>query len=697
MANTVNLLSKLNVKASSGIIFGNGADFPLIPSIGQLAFVNKVLYIYSDVNGVPAWFPLLNADVPTYTHTQGLESLTWTITHGLDSEDLMYFVYDELNNVIYPNSIEFISTNQFNISFTESIKGKCLVFSGDLKIVGTSGVADIDGLQDELDAKADITHDHDIRYYTQAQVDTKIESPNHSIVPSIDNTYSLGSPTSAWKDLYVGPGSLYVNGQKVIEDNSGTITIGADLDQNIQVKTGGGGDIEFYPSGTGAIEFKGNISVQSGKVITTNDGQPVKFANGIDLDGNEVTNIDFSTSGLVAESTKGQANGVASLDASGLVPPAQLPSYVDDVVEISTFAMLPVPGDVGKIYVVLENNKIYRWTGSSHIEISATAGTADAATQLATARTIGLSGDVTGSVSFDGTSNVTITTTVTDDSHDHVISNVDGLQTALDNKLAANSNAVSATKLNTARTIGGVSFDGTANISLPGVNIEGNQNTSGNAFTATTATNLSREIVAGIGLTGGGLLNMNRTLNVTYGTVAGTACEGNDSRLSDARTPTAHNHTIANVTNLQTELDGKSNTTHNHDAAYLGITAKAADSDKLDGLNSSTSATVDTIAVRNASGNIYANAFYGDGSNLTGIQGGSIVDQFDSLSTSSIGYDVNGNIDSIIYVTGNKQVINYSGDNVSSVQFYDTDGTTLLKTQSFAYNVDGNVTSITWS
>ena len=50
-------------------------------------------------------------------------------------------------------------------------------------------------------------------------------------------------------------------------------------------------------------------------------------------------------------------------------------------------------------------------------------------------------------------------------------------------------NATTATALATARTIGGVSFDGSANINLPGVNASGNQNTSGNATTATTATN----------------------------------------------------------------------------------------------------------------------------------------------------------------------------------------------------------------
>jgi len=56
------------------------------------------------------------------------------------------------------------------------------------------------------------------------------------------------------------------------------------------------------------------------------------------------------------------------------------------------------------------------------------------ATKLTTPRTISLTGDVTGSVSFDGSANVSITTTVADDSHNHVISNVDGLQAALDAK-----------------------------------------------------------------------------------------------------------------------------------------------------------------------------------------------------------------------------------------------------------------------
>ncbi|MBK6858004.1 MAG: hypothetical protein IPG97_16030 [Microthrixaceae bacterium] len=50
----------------------------------------------------------------------------------------------------------------------------------------------------------------------------------------------------------------------------------------------------------------------------------------------------------------------------------------------------------------------------------------------------------------------------------------------------------------------------------------------------------ARTITAGTGLTGGGDLSADRTLTVTYGTTAGTAAAGDDARLSDARTPTAH-------------------------------------------------------------------------------------------------------------------------------------------------------------
>ena len=54
----------------------------------------------------------------------------------------------------------------------------------------------------------------------------------------------------------------------------------------------------------------------------------------------------------------------------GKVPASQLPSFVDDVIEVANYAALPIPGATGVIYITLDTNKVYRWTGSVYVEIA---------------------------------------------------------------------------------------------------------------------------------------------------------------------------------------------------------------------------------------------------------------------------------------------------------------------------------------
>lgn len=68
--------------------------------------------------------------------------------------------------------------------------------------------------------------------------------------------------------------------------------------------------------------------------------------------------------------SKGAPNGLASLNESGIIPSAQLPSYVDDVIEVATFNNLPGTGESGKIYIVQDTNLTYRWSGTDYVEIS---------------------------------------------------------------------------------------------------------------------------------------------------------------------------------------------------------------------------------------------------------------------------------------------------------------------------------------
>lgn len=68
--------------------------------------------------------------------------------------------------------------------------------------------------------------------------------------------------------------------------------------------------------------------------------------------------------------SKGNPNGLASLNESGVIPTSQLPSYVDDVIEVATFNNLPGTGESGKIYIVQNTNLTYRWSGTGYVEIS---------------------------------------------------------------------------------------------------------------------------------------------------------------------------------------------------------------------------------------------------------------------------------------------------------------------------------------
>jgi len=116
------------------------------------------------------------------------------------------------------------------------------------------------------------------------------------IIPSVDNTYDLGSPTRMFKDIYVGPGSLYVNGQKVLQDVSGAIVVSADVDENLGLRTSGAGNIELDPTGTGNINIKGPLVMQAATNISSADGNAVTFGGAINTDtiSSKTANTDLS-------------------------------------------------------------------------------------------------------------------------------------------------------------------------------------------------------------------------------------------------------------------------------------------------------------------------------------------------------------------------------------------------------------------
>lgn len=126
-----------------------------------------------------------------------------------------------------------------------------------------------------------------------------LSAVGQDIIPDGDNTRSLGSSSKQWQDVFVGPGSLYVNGQQVVSDNSGTITVSADSNQNVSIQTSGSGDIELDPTGSGIIQIKGTLQVENGQNITDSTGGTISFGNGIAVDSitSKTTDTDLTISG----------------------------------------------------------------------------------------------------------------------------------------------------------------------------------------------------------------------------------------------------------------------------------------------------------------------------------------------------------------------------------------------------------------
>ena len=115
-----------------------------------------------------------------------------------------------------------------------------------------------------------------------------------NLVPAVTDTYSLGTPDMVWKDLYIGPGSLYLNGTKILEDNSGTITMYADAGQNLSFGATGGGSIDLN-AGTESIQMKSDMVMSVGKTITTVGGAATKFGGPIDMQGSTIDNVATPT------------------------------------------------------------------------------------------------------------------------------------------------------------------------------------------------------------------------------------------------------------------------------------------------------------------------------------------------------------------------------------------------------------------
>jgi len=135
------------------------------------------------------------------------------------------------------------------------------------------------------------------------------------ILPDVDSNgttgYDLGSTTAKWRDLYLSQGSLFINNQKVLEDDSGTIIVRADEDQSLTVKTTGTGVLALQSATT--VNLNGTLQMAAGKNITDAAGNAVSFGDKLDMNNNLVTNIGTAVAGTDAANKSYVDNAVAGV------------------------------------------------------------------------------------------------------------------------------------------------------------------------------------------------------------------------------------------------------------------------------------------------------------------------------------------------------------------------------------------------
>ena len=130
--------------------------------------------------------------------------------------------------------------------------------------------------------------------------------------------------------------------------------------------------------------FLNGVKLVNGSDYTASNGTTVVLVSGVQA-GDSVELVAYTPRGLSDGYTKTEADlRFPVLDGTGKVASQQLPSYVDDVLEYNNYAALPATGESGKIYITLNNNKVYRWSGSVYVEIVATPGSTDSVTEGST-------------------------------------------------------------------------------------------------------------------------------------------------------------------------------------------------------------------------------------------------------------------------------------------------------------------------
>ena len=204
-------------------------------------------------------------------------------------------------------------------------------------------------------------------YYTDARVDTSLASVTGNIIPSVTDTYTLGSPTHVWQDLYLGQASLYIDGTRVIgSDVTGDINITTDPNQNIHIAAG---QNVVFQSVVGATDQTFEVELDTINLGQDVGGATVTVRGTLEAPDIHVGDLELDASGI--QQTQVGQNLTLKTSGTGFV-----------YVETSDFYV----GDVNTSAVKIDENSISRF-GGGIVTIDGFTNSADMTTAINTAET----------------------------------------------------------------------------------------------------------------------------------------------------------------------------------------------------------------------------------------------------------------------------------------------------------------------
>jgi len=402
---------------SSTIVLDGETDFPVSPSIGQFCFKGGVLYLYAIIDTQETWYPLTNK-TQHYVFTQGISSTSWVITHNLQTEDVIFIVYDENNVQMIPSSVTVDNENQITLTFLSGEKGKCVLFGaseyyapavsagvlnvGDnitlegtsITVSGVDIVALLDQTQTDLNAMFSWNG-------TTEEITFKGD-----LIPENDSSLNIGSATKKIKDLYVSATTVHIGDNATFEGTSLSIDAGVSPTSAAEVPTIQASNITLKPftynPGGGDIDVRPVFQFQVG-----GQNYPISFDTvnnkfSFDAQGNVgqgvITCKDLEASGMATvDSIRTTGTAVVRFD-QGLRVDGDVDLGYDDNNTVSIKGILDVqtPVTFGEQATLGDGNDAITVNcgGANNFTITANNVTLDSAGKL-TAGEIESSGDLT--------------------------------------------------------------------------------------------------------------------------------------------------------------------------------------------------------------------------------------------------------------------------------------------------------------